>query len=499
MLISAEEHLKKLYGDDYECDDQSPIDDPPQSALIKRLTNKHVCALEATIAKIMDEYELRRIGSTLYTYRSDTGCFSPVKNSEEFVYQSLTLDERKALRNRDFSDISRRLSYLHELETSADEFNADETLINFRNGIYDAKNDTLKIHSPVLPFTYSLNANYMEDEEVYHPAFDSFCESSLGNSQKAHLLLQILGYIFSDCTSGKCAFFLCGVSNGGKSVVLDFMEKILGPKNVSAIPLHKLGDRFNSAELFGKKANISGEIKGKKLPDITSFKKITGSDTIEAERKGKDPFSFRPRAKLVFAGNCLPKFIEDDRTDAFANRLVVLLFDKAIPKEAQDPELGEKLYAERDAIVTDAVRAYRSWLYNGRDWAMPEDSIAFINQYRSAESALSQFLADECIWGASYRIYSAPLYEHYLRWCRNNGFDPASRTVFRSELLEKPGINTGRWRDKGQNLHGYIGIALKPEHWNTSNEALISQTSHTSPQPSVMERYAYKEEQFYEN
>ena len=153
--------------------------------------------------------------------------------------------------------------------------------------------------------------------------FSKICRSSLdGDPKKRQLLLEMIGYICSDLTVGKCAFFLQGQPNSGKSVIAEFISRLFDPSLVSNVPLHQLGERFSRAELAGKKVNIAGEIAGRALRDISIFKSVTGGDRITGEFKGKDLFYFIPRCKLLFAGNTLPRTTEADTTAAFANRLV---------------------------------------------------------------------------------------------------------------------------------------------------------------------------------
>lgn len=73
--------------------------------------------------------------------------------------------------------------------------------------------------------------------------------------------------------------------------------------------------------------------------------------------KGKDPFEFVFRGKLIFAGNVLPTSRDADVTNAFLERLTVLAFTQSVPKDKQDPDLLQKLLLEKDAIFSLAVKA----------------------------------------------------------------------------------------------------------------------------------------------
>ena len=134
------------------------------------------------------------------------------------------------------------------------------------------------------------------------------------------------------------SFVFVGAPNAGKSTLLSVAQEILlGSENVSNIPWQSLGDRFNKAELFGKLANIFADLPSKAIDDGGMFKALTGEDYITAERKNKDPFSFRPYARLLFSCNEIPKNYSD-RSDGFYRRLIIIRFD--FNQVAKSAELG---------------------------------------------------------------------------------------------------------------------------------------------------------------
>ena len=62
---------------------------------------------------------------------------------------------------------------------------------------------------------------------------------------------------------------LVGLPNAGKSTLLSVAQEILlGSENVSNIPWQSLSDRFKTAELFGKLANIFADLPSKSVDDL---------------------------------------------------------------------------------------------------------------------------------------------------------------------------------------------------------------------------------------
>ena len=101
------------------------------------------------------------------------------------------------------------------------------------------------------------------------PAFQKFCEKVFGKDnllQKRAALYEIIGYCISDITGVKKAIFLLGPSNCGKSVILRFIQRLVGEGEVSNVSLANFAQKFSPVEMYGKTLNISGEVPSSALP-----------------------------------------------------------------------------------------------------------------------------------------------------------------------------------------------------------------------------------------
>jgi putative DNA primase/helicase len=84
---------------------------------------------------------------------------------------------------------------------------------------------------------------------------------------------------------------LLGPGSNGKSVLLKLIVSLLGRDNVSSVTLQALSDdRFAKAQLFGKLANVAGDLDSKPVEKSGAFKMLTGEDVITAEAKYRQPF-----------------------------------------------------------------------------------------------------------------------------------------------------------------------------------------------------------------
>lgn len=140
-------------------------------------------------------------------------------------------------------------------------------------------------------------------------------------------------------TKAQKAFVFLGAANAGKSTILSVVQDILlGHDNVANIPWQDPGERFNKAELFGRLANIFADLPSKAIEDNGMFKSLAGEDYISAERKNRDPFSFKFYARFLFSCNEMPRNY-GDRSEGFYRRLIITPFTKPIPESKRDPNL----------------------------------------------------------------------------------------------------------------------------------------------------------------
>lgn len=410
-----------------------------------------------------------------FAYDEINGCFSPVRLDQWL--ESFFGEESSGMLAKDFHELEEKLLRTGALCCLTDEFNRSSDYINLSNGVFNLKTGELEPHDPKFRFTYRVKANYLMDgTSIACPAFMGFCQTSLnGDPIKRQTLLEFIGYSLCDSTAGKCALFLLGQPNSGKSIIAALLRHLLDDELVASVQLHQLGDRFNKAELAGKKLNVAGEIAGKTLNDISIFKAATGGDRIMGEFKGCNPFYFVPRCKHVFAGNTLPLTTDTDATAAFVNRVRVLLFNVSIPEEQQDKNLLDKLLEERDSIVTLALRALRKLAERNYEFTMPEDSKRFLMSFKVRGNIVGGFIEDCCVLNPNARVFNDDLYDAFETYCVRNGWNALKRHQLYELLSGYPHVGLTRFRMQGENKNGHLGIRLKtPEELTEENEKRAS-------------------------
>jgi putative DNA primase/helicase len=318
-----------------------------------------------------------------------------------------------------------------EIEKPLHEINANPFIINVKNGLYNVLDGSFKAHSPDYCSTVQINARY--DESAECPQFLAFLKGILPDTEH-DLVQEIFGYLLIPINKAQKSFVFTGASNAGKSTLLSVAQDILlGRENVSNIPWQSLSDRFKTAELFGKLANIFADLPSKSVDDNGMFKALTGEDYITAERKNKDPFAFRPYARMVFSCNEMPRNY-GDRSDGFFRRLVIIRFDRSIPESERDPDLREKLAVERDGIFLWALAGLRRLMAGSYIFTETQRTADELQRYRIESNSALSFVDECCLLTEGAECMREDLFQAYREYCHKNGFKAMSQANFNKEI-----------------------------------------------------------------
>ena len=354
---------------------------------------------------------------------------------------------------------------------SQDELDANETLINFDNGLLRISDSDLTLipHTPDVYSTIQIPCSWSGRPEPT-PVFDNYLRTLTNNDPAVgRLLLEFMGVCISNIKGWrlKKSLFLVGDGDTGKSQLKSLVERLLGKGNFIGIDLKEIEARFGTGAIYGTRLAGSSDMSFLSVDELKTFKKITGGDSLYAEFKGQQAFEFTYNGLLWFCMNRLPKFGGDNGEWVY-NRIMVVKCPNVIPKEKQDKQLLDKMYAERNGIVYKAIRALQTVIRNGYRFSEPVSISEAREQYMSENStAVSFFTECMCEWpngkvnphcttGRVYRVYQA--------WCRdnNNGYALTAKE-FREELAKHLGGSYAEitTRQKGNTYYKNYGITLE--------------------------------------
>lgn len=335
-----------------------------------------------------------------------------------------------------------------------DVFNRNPYLVNVRNGLLDIRDMSFKEHTPSYLSTVQLNVEY--NPQANCPQFEKFLNEVL-DCRLIPLVQEILGYLLTTNTSAQKSFVLLGPARTGKSTLLWVVEYLLlGKKNVSNIPWQEIGDKFKTAELLGKLANVFSDLPSKSIDDTGIFKVVTGEDYLMAEKKNKNPFKFRPFARLVFSCNELPKNYVD-RTEGFYRRLIIVPFNRQIDKNKIDKALKYKFQREKEGILNWALEGLKRLYENNFEFSENELTDGVKKEYKRENNNVISFVEECCELDGLFSCSRIEIYEAYKEFCVEAGLKALSQIKFNKELEGNFNVT----RSRSGKLRSWNGVRIK--------------------------------------
>ena len=335
-----------------------------------------------------------------------------------------------------------------------DDFNRNPYLVNVRNGLLDIRDMSFKEHTPSYLSTVQLNVEY--NPQVDCPQFKKFLNEVL-DCKLIPLVQEIVGYLLTTNTASQKAFVFWGPARTGKSTLLWVVEYLLlGKKNVSNIPWQEIGDKFKTAELLGKLANVFSDLPSKSIDDTGIFKVVTGEDYLMAEKKNKNPFKFKPFARLVFSCNELPRNYVD-RTEGFYRRLIIVPFNRQIEKNKIDKALKYKFQREKEGIFNWALEGLKRLYENNFEFSENELTDGVKKEYKRENNNVISFVEECCELDGLFSCSRIEIYEAYKELCVEAGLKALSQIKFNKELEGNFNIT----RSRSGKLRSWNGVRIK--------------------------------------
>ena len=328
---------------------------------------------------------------------------------------------------------------------------SDASYIAFKNGVYNIDTGEFCDFDPNLVITNKINHDYRPD------AYSEIADKTLNklacqDSGIRALLEEVIGYTFYRRNELRKAFILTGDRHNGKSTYLDMIAQLLGDDNTTALDLKELGDRFKTAELFGKLANIGDDIGDEFIANPAIFKKVVSGDRVNAERKGQDPFDFTCYAKQLFSANNIPRI--KDKSGAVIDRLIIVPFDASFSKQDADydPYIKYKLRNESvmEYLVQLGIQGLRRVLDN-QEFTTNQKVQENLKEYEENNNPILLFFQDieeEDVVGKQTKH----VYQKYAEFCISNSYQQLSNIEFSKQVKKFFDCNIEVTRENGKSV-----------------------------------------------
>lgn len=377
-------------------------------------------------AYLKDNDHIVRINGQLHVYRD--GIYVPGQDEIE----AAMIEHIPNLNRSKRAEVSSYLNILIRKNTKT----AHAKYIGFRNGIYDIEEDKLIDFSPDIIITNKIDHDY--NPNAYSEILDKTLNKLSCNDKSVRALLEeAVGYCFYRRNELRKSFILTGDKKNGKSTFLAMLKELLGDENTAALDLNELGDRFSSASLFGKLANIGDDIGDDFISNPAIFKKIVSGDSIKGEHKGQREFFFAPYCKLLFSANNIPRI--KDKSGAVLSRLVIIPFDATFSKEDPDfdPYIKYKLISQdsMEYLALLGIEGLKRILKNNA-FTTSEKVKKSIEEYEESNNPIKLFFKGI----TEKEVVNEPtneIYKMYNEFCLANTFTPMSNIEFSKQIKKQ--------------------------------------------------------------
>jgi putative DNA primase/helicase len=252
----------------------------------------------------------------------------------------------------------------------------------------------------------------------------------------------MLGSILIKHNRFQKAFLFYGGGSNGKSTILDLIKQFLGTPNYSALALEKVTDRFNTAELENKLANIGDDIDNVGIKDTGTLKKLFSGGTVTVERKGEKPYTLESYATHIYSCNTIPRSF--DKTEGFYRRWLIIPFNArfTVNDDDYDPMIIDKITTDEalSYLLNLALKGAKRLLKLGK-FTEPQSVKDALEAYKADNSTVISWI-DDLELTEDYLLDKPRdvLYSEFTDWCKISGVrqnNITGKKAFNKEIINK--------------------------------------------------------------
>ena len=395
---------------------------PNAQGIAQELTARQLEEAETEIQRCMKEMSENGAWAMLAAMgaKKAMAAFSEAQRHSFEKYERAETYRKYAIKRRDTKYISAALKEARPMiQIEQRILDADEFLLNLPSGTCDLRTGAVREHNAQDYITKQTAVDPSGDGmDVWEDALQTFFQ---GDADLIRYVQEIVGLAAIGKVYIEALVIAYGEGRNGKSTFWNTIARVLGTYsgNMSADTLTvgcKRNVKPELAEAKGKRMIIAAELEEGMRLNTSNVKQLCSTDDVFAEKKYKDPFSFKPCHTLVLYTNHLPRVSASD--DGIWRRLIVIPFNAKITGKSDIKNYGEYLY-------DNAGESILAWVIEGAkkvidlDYQIPVPACvkAAIDEYRSQNDWFGHFMEDKCETGDGFRESSSSLYQAYRNYC----------------------------------------------------------------------------------
>ena len=371
--------------------------------------------------RLIQEFNIIEVNNCLYVY--EDGYYQ----ADDKIIERKMIELYPNILQRQRAEV---LAYVKiKTHVNAGEIKRNPYVINLKNTRLDIRNgDCLEFTPDVIdfdriPVVYDPTAYCADLDKMLNRVF-------LGDREVINLFEEMVGYCLIKHSRYSKMFLCYGQGSNGKSTILDLLKTFLGQGNYSALSLEKVTDRFATAELENKLANIGDDVDNVTIRDSGTLKKISSGNTVTVERKGERPYKIAPYATHIYSANTIPRSF--DKTDGFYRRWLLIPFNArfSVTDEDYDPMIVDKITTSTalSYLLNIGIRGAQRLIRTGH-FTEPQSVKDALEAYKADNSTVLSWIEDKDLT-IDYFL-DAPrdkAYSEFSDWCKVSGIKSSNVT-----------------------------------------------------------------------
>jgi putative DNA primase/helicase len=382
---------------------------------------------------LIQEFKIIEVNGTLYVY--EDGYYQ----ADDRIIENKMIELFPGILQRQRTEV---LAYLRiKCHKNAADIAVNPYVINLKNTRLDIRSGKCLEFTPEviefdrIPVTYDPSAYCADLDKMLNRVF-------CGDREVINLFEEMLGAILLKHNRYQKAFLFYGNGSNGKSTVLDVIKTFLGSRNYAAIALEKVTDRFNTAELENKLANIGDDVDNVTLKDTGTLKKLFSGNAITVERKGERPYTIEPYATHIYSCNTIPRSF--DKSEGFYRRWMLIPFNARFSSDDPDydPTIGDKITAPAalSYLLNIGIRGAQRLIRQGY-FTEPKSVSDALEAYKADNSTVLSWIDDKELNEDYFLDRSRDqLYSEFSDWCKLSGIksnNVTGKKTFFKEVSQK--------------------------------------------------------------
>lgn len=332
-------------------------------------------------------------------------------------------------------------------------------MVCFKNGVYDVLEDKMLPHSHKYPFNTFIDFDFKPDRRNYSEIFNAYLDtSSQDNDHVKKRMLQFMGNCCSNIPPLKKIALVMGEPNSGKSTYGNIIKTIVGQANTESFDFEHL-TRFSSYPFVGKMLGLSTDMSNKRVSESAAswLKKMTGGDTVLAEKKHGDGFSYVSKCRFILASNYYPNFADK----ALEDRMLVIPLPTSLQEDEINRNLLEDIKNDMQAVLRQVMDELREFIIGRYEFeGIGELEFYKPSYYSNGETQASRFFYSRCYCEEGLKLTRDEIYTAFCAFCAENGMQAISKEAFEKQF--KPITKEHGIRDdtNGSNGRRYKNLAI---------------------------------------